>query len=183
MHLMRYLLIVAFAVLVSLPCTAQPPVKFLSEYQLDERPFTETDIHMQGIWKLKEDTNANNYFVVERDGSYRLSITYMNRGGDNRGLEHAMAFFSEIDGVKFLNAPYSSFFEEPSFRGTVLLRVDEVTEPRSWNVTFTLVTDPNLYKMKSSAELRAYIRQHLKDPAIYGKQLHFRKKFEFNSFR
>lgn len=183
MHLMRYLLIVAFAVLVSLPSTAQPPVKFLSEYQLDEHPNTETDIHMQGIWKLKEDTNANNYFVVERDGSYRFSITYMNRGGDNRGLEHSTAFFSEVDGVKFLNAPYRSFFNEPSFRGTVLLRVDEVDVPHCWDVTFTLVTDPNLYKMKSSAELRAYIRQHLKDPAIYGKQLHFRKKFEFNSFR
>lgn len=180
---MRNLLIVVFAVMMSAPCIAQPPVKFLCDYQLDERPFTETDHHMQGIWKLKEDTNANNYFVVERDGSYRLNITYMNRGGDNRGLEHTTAFFSEIDGVKFLNAPYSSFIGEPSFRGTVLLRVDEVDEPRCWNVTFTLVTDPNLYKMKGSAELRTYIRQHLKDPAIYGKQLHFRKKFEFNSFR
>lgn len=165
------------------PGEKEPPVKFLCEYQLDERPFTETNHHMQGIWKLKEDTNAHNYFVVERDGNYRLNITYMNRGGDNRGLEHTTAFFSEIDGVKFLNAPYSSFIGEPSFRGTVLLRVDEVGEPRCWNVTVTLVTDPNLYKMKSSAELRTYIRQHLKDPAIYGKQLHFRKKFEFNSFR
>lgn len=158
-------------------------VKYLCQHQLEEYPITETDIHMQGIWKLKEDTNYNNYFVVERDGTYRLNITYMNRGGDNRGLEHATAFFSEINGVKFLNAPYSSFFAEENFRGTVLLRVDEVSAPRSWDVTMTLVTDTNLYKMNSSAELRKYVEQKMKSPQFYGKQLHFRKKFEFNSFR
>jgi hypothetical protein len=159
------------------------PVKYLSHYKLDEYPTVETDIHMQGVWKLKEDTNSNNYFVVERDGASRFSITYMNRGGDNRGLEHAGAFFSEVNGVKFLNAPYRSFFAKPEFSGTVLLRVDEISEPRAWNMTVTLVTDPNLYKMSSSKELREYVEKHMNAEGFYGKQLHFKKKFEFNSFR
>ncbi len=107
----------------------------------------------------------------------------MNRGGDNRGLEHATASFSEVNGVKFLNAPYSSFSADDRFSGIVLLRVDEVSTPRAWDATLTLVTDTNLYKMNSSAELRTYVEQHMKSPQFYGKQLNFRKKFEFNSFR
>lgn len=165
------------------PYKNTPPVKYLCQYPLDEYPTVETDIHMQGIWKLKEDTNYNNYFVVERDGTFRFNITYMNRGGDNRGLEHASAWLSEVNRVKFLNAPYSSFFSDEEFFGKVLLRIDEVSKPRSWNVTVTLVADTNLYKMKSSEELRDYVAKNMQSPGFYGKQLHFRKKFEFNSFR
>ncbi|MBX2905768.1 MAG: hypothetical protein KF744_07010 [Taibaiella sp.] len=160
-----------------------PPVKYLCQHNLDEYPSIESDPHMQGIWKLREDTDSHNYFVVERDGNYRFSITYMNRSGDNRGLEHAEMHFSKVNDVTFLNAPYSSFFDEPSFHGNVLLRLDSVSTPRSWNVVFTLVTDNNLYKMKDSHELREYVANNMKKPGFYGKQLHFRKKFEFNSFR
>ncbi len=159
------------------------PSLYLSQYRLDEYPTTEADLHLQGIWKLQEDTNYNNYFVVERDGAYHLNITYMNQGGDNRGLEHADAFFSEVDGVTFLNAPYSSFFSDDEFNGTLLLRVDEISKPRSWKATVTMVVDTNIHNMKSSAELRAYVKGHMRSPGFYGKQIHFRKRFEFDSFR
>ena len=166
-----------------MPHNDVPPVKYLCNHPLTEWPDLESDPHMQGIWKLKEDTDQHNYFIVERDGTYRFNITYMNRSGDNRGLEHARMHFSKVNGVTFLNAPYSSFFEEPSFSGTVLLRLDKVSTPRSWDVTFTLVTDTNLYKMSSSDELRAYVSANMKKKGFYGKQLHFRKKFEFDSYR
>jgi hypothetical protein len=174
-----FLLLLCF----SNPQSDETPIKFLCHHYLDEYPSLESDPHMQGIWKLKEDTDQHNYFIVERDGAYRFNITYMNRSGDNRGLEHAQMHFSEVNGVTFLNAPYSSFFAEPSFSGNVLLRLDSVSKPRSWNVVFTLVTDSNLYKMKDSHQLREYVSQNMKKPGFYGKQLHFRKKFEFDSFR
>ncbi len=50
-------------------------VKYLCKYPLDEHSWVETDMHLQGIWKLRQDTNYNNYFVVERDGTYQLNIT------------------------------------------------------------------------------------------------------------
>ena len=174
-----FLLLFGFA----MPHKDAPPVKYLCQYDLDDFPSVESDPHMQGIWKLREDTDSHNYFVVERDGAYKFNITYMNRSGDNRGLEHASMHFSKVNGVTFLNAPYSSFFSEPQFHGTVLLRLDSVSSPRSWNATFTVVTDTNLYKMASSAELREYVSANMNKKGFYGKQLHFRKKFEFDSFR
>lgn len=174
-----FLLLLSFA----MPHKNVPPVKYLCQHDLDEHPSLESDPHMQGIWKLREDTDRHNYFVVERDGAYRFNITYMNRSGDNRGLEHARMHFSRVNGVTFLNAPYSSFFDEPSFSGNVLLRLDSVSAPRSWEVVFTLVTDTNLYKMNSSSELRAYVSENMNKKGFYGKQLHFKKKFEFDSFR
>ncbi|GAA4470225.1 hypothetical protein GCM10023093_31120 [Nemorincola caseinilytica] len=88
-----------------------------------------------------------------------------------------------MNGVKFLNAPYSSFISDKSFSGTVLLRVDTISQPNSWGMIATLVTDTTLYKIKSSEELRAYVARNMNKPGFYGKKLHFRKKFEFNSFR
>jgi len=76
-----FLLLLSFA----MPHKDVPPVKYLCQHDLDEHPSLESDPHMQGIWKLREDTDRHNYFVVERDGAYRFNITYMNRGGDNRG--------------------------------------------------------------------------------------------------
>lgn len=166
------------------PKTNDVPIKYMCQYPLDKSPKKEIDAHLQGIWKLREDTNANNYFIVERDGDYHLSLTYMNRGGDNRGLEHFRATFSEVNGIHFMNAPYSSFSIEDNFKGIVLLRIDPASlVNRSWEITAKLVTDSNLYKMKSSEELRAYVSSNMNKPDFYGKELHFKKKFEFNSFR
>ncbi len=169
--------------LLWMPGPKDVPVKYLSQYPLDEYPWIDANPHIQGIWMLKEDTDVHNYFVVERDGHRRLNMTYMNRGGSNRGLEHATAFFSEVGGVRFLNAPYSGFDEQQTFNGKVLLRVDELEKKNYWTMVATLVTDTNIYKMKSSDELRAYVEKNMNRPGFYGKKLHFYKLFEFNSFR
>ncbi|GAA4470229.1 hypothetical protein GCM10023093_31130 [Nemorincola caseinilytica] len=59
------------------PYNNEVPVKYLCQQPLDAQPMVEADAHLQGLWKLNEDTNAHNYFVVERDGNYRLNVTYM----------------------------------------------------------------------------------------------------------
>ena len=68
-------------------------IKNVCKYSLDESPKVRIDDHLQGIWKLKEDTDFHNYFILEKVDDYRYCLTYMNRSGDNRGLEHGLAFF------------------------------------------------------------------------------------------
>lgn len=149
------------------------------KYPIDERPIMHVDDHLQGIWKMREDTNFHNYIVLEKADDYSYSITYMDHGGDNRGLEHGKAFFSEIDGTRFLQVSNWDF-DHP---GMIFLKVLKISEPRSWDMTAVLVTDTTLYKIKSSAALRSHLQKNLNNPNIYGKELHFRKKFEFNSFK
>ncbi len=50
-------------------------------------------------------------------------------------------------------------------------------------MTANLVIDPSIRNVKSKEELRELLGKNLNNPSFYGKELHFRKKFEFNSFR
>jgi hypothetical protein len=148
------------------------------KYAIDEKPIVRIDDHMQGIWKLAEDTNYNDYFIIEKDGNFQYSITYMNRGGDNRGLEHGGFNFSMIGKVKFI---VISNWDENN-PGFLFYRIDSV-DRGSWDVVLRLATDPSLKNVKSRTELRNLLAKNLNNPSFYGKELHFRKKFEFNSFR
>ena len=153
-------------------------LKNVSQYAIDKEPLVRIDDHMQGIWKLAEDSDFHNYFIVEKDGDSAYVLTYMNRSGNNRGLEHGRAFFSEINHVKFLNFPNWDW----DHHGYVFLKINNIGQG-SWDMTANLVTDTTLVNVKSNSELRALFEKNLNNPAFYGKELHFRKKFEFNSFR
>lgn len=147
------------------------------KYSIDEKAVVRIDDHMQGIWKIKEDTNYHDYLIIEKDGDYNYSITYMNRGGDNRGLEHGRFFFSQIGNTKFINiANWDS-----DHRGFLLYKID-VVDQGSWYVVARLVTDPSITKVASRTELRALLEKNLNNPSFYGKEIHFEKRFEFNSF-
>jgi len=154
-------------------------VKNVSQYRLDEKSEVKIDEHLQGIWKMAEDTSSHNYFIVEKDGDYGLSLTYMNKHGDNRGLEHWGASFSKVKNTTFLQVPNWDW----NHHGYMFLKINSISTPRSWDVVAQLVVDPTLYKMTSSEEIRAYFERNLDNPNFYGSELHFRKKFEFNSFR
>ena len=145
---------------------------------MDEKPVVRIDDHLQGIWKMAEDTNAHDYFIIEKDGDFAYSITYMNRGGDNRGLEHGRFFFSEINKVKFINIPN---WDEDN-PGYLFLKIIDISRG-SWDMTACLATNPSLKNVRSTEELRALVEKNLNNPSFFGKELHFRKKFEFNSFR
>jgi hypothetical protein len=152
-------------------------IKNACPYTIDEKPVVRIDDHMQGIWKMAEDTDFHNYFIIEKDGDFAYSITYMNRSGDNRGLEHGSFSFSEINNVKFI--VIRNWDED--YPGYLFLKINNITQG-SWNMTASLVTDPSITKVKSRAELHELLEKNLNNPSFYGKELHFRKKFEFNSF-
>lgn len=152
-------------------------IKNACKVSIDEKPVVRIDDHLQGIWKLKEDTDSHNYFIIEKDGDYEYSITYMNCGGNNRGLEHGGFFFSEINGVKYINI--GNWDED--YRGYIFFKIKSISKG-SWDMVANLVTDPALTKVKDRSELRKLLAQDADNPTFLGKELHFRKKFEFNSF-
>lgn len=154
----------------------QSGISTVSPYTINDKEKVRIDDHMQGIWKFAEDTDSHNYFIVEKDGDYGYCITYMNRSGNNRGLEHNGLYFGEVNNVKFLTL----YNWDQGHHGYVLLKIKSVGRG-SWDVVASLVTDPSITKVKSSAALRALLAKNLDNPSFYGKDLHFRKKFEFNS--
>ena len=151
-------------------------IKNACKYSIDEKPVVRIDDHMQGIWKMIEDTDMHNYFIIEKDGDFEYAITYMNRSGDNRGLEHFGFFFSEINGVKFIDIP--NWDEDHA--GYLFLKINYISQG-SWDMSASLVADPSIANVKSKEELRALLAKNLNNPSFYGKELHFHKKFEFNS--
>ena len=93
-----------FALLIlSLPFLLSADNASFTYLPIDESPVTGINEDLVGIYKLKEDTNSHNYFVIEKANDLEYSVTYMNRGGDNRGLEHFGAYLSIVENNIFLN--------------------------------------------------------------------------------
>ena len=75
-----------FALLIlSLPFLLSADNVSFTYRPIDEKPLIGINEDLAGIYKLREDTNSHNYFVVEKANDLEYSVTYMNRGGDNRG--------------------------------------------------------------------------------------------------
>jgi hypothetical protein len=173
MHTLTYLFFFLFV-----PGIWSSGIKNVSKFAIDEKPMLRMDEHLQGIWKMVEDTDAHNYFIIEKDGDFAYSITYMNRSGDNRGLEHGRFFWSETRDVKFINI--SNWDDEHP--GFVLFKVNGISKG-SWNMTLSMVIDSSIQKVDNRADLRILLSKNINNPSFYGKELHFKKKFEFNSFK
>ena len=152
-------------------------IKNVSKYDLGPKTGLHMSDRISWIWKMKEDTNSHNYFVLQNDEAEKdFMITYMNHGGDNRGLEHFTFYFLDLNGTKYM-ACSNWNWENP---GWIFLKVSQLSK---FDITAQLVVDTNLYKMKSSQELRAYFEKNAANPAFVGDTLHFRKKFTFNDWK
>lgn len=178
---MKYLglIIFSFSVLV---CKAQkgdpfPELrlfeKVYSKYSLDEQPRVPADTNMIAIWKMAEDVDAHNYFVLERYSLNEFVCTYMNRGGNNRTYENFGLFFSKVGNANFLNVGYRD--NQTNTSGYFFLKVTD-QDVRGWNMTLSLVTDTTLRAITSREALRERIAKNIDNPNFYGKPMHFRKK-------
>jgi len=172
---MNTLLIALFMMIASGGNT--PELSNISKYPVDTLHGIPPEGHIQGIWKIAEDTDMHNYLIIELDTPNGYCISYMNRGGDNRGIEHGPLFFSVINGVSFISIGAWDRHYTP---GWVLMRVDNIGY-NSWHITARVVTSPEIKNAKSSAELHDLLAKNLDNPAFYGKEVHFNKKFELNS--
>ena len=142
----------------------------------DEHAIVKVDTNLIGIWKMAEDTDAHNYFVIEKYNDYQYAVTYMNRGGSNRTYENFAAFFSEIGSTKFFNVGYNYYDKqtETSDVGYFFLKVINIDQ-RGFDMTLALVSDTTMKKISSQKGVRERIAKNLNNLSFYDKHIHFHK--------
>ena len=146
--------------------------KYCSKYSLDEKPNVRADTNLIAIWKMYEDVDNHNYFVVERNNYDEFVFTYMNREGSNRTYENVGAFFSKIGNADFLNVGF--YDHETNSSGCFFLKVTGL-DSRGWNMTLSLVADTTLKNITSREALRKRIAEHVNDLTYYKTSVHFHK--------
>jgi hypothetical protein len=145
--------------------------KYCSKFSLDEKPSVPADTDLIAIWKMKEDVDRHNYFVLERYNYYAYVFTYMNQEGANRTYENVYAFFSKIGNVDFINVSFYDY--DTKSGGYFFLKITE--RERGWNMTLSLVADTTLKDITSREALRERIAKNVNNPNFYGKPVHFHK--------
>jgi len=178
MKCLYLMLIFSFSVVV---CKAQQDLlpelrlfnKFCAKYALDGNPNVSADTNLIAIWKMDEDVDKHNYFVLERYDYYNYAFTYINREGSNRTYENVGAFFSKIGNKDFINVQ----FYDPSTGtlGYFFLKVTD-RDSQGGNMTLSLVTDTTLKDIASREALRERITKNLNNPDYYGKPVHFHRR-------
>ena len=149
--------------------------KSVSKYAIDDQPHVKIDTNLIGIWKMQEDTDVHNYFVIERYDDYSYAVTYMNKGGSNRRYENFGMFMSNVGKSQFFNMSYVEWDASgPSYKGYFFLKVQTISEG-GWNMELAMVSDPTLREVTTKEELRRRILTKAQDPAFYDKTLHFKK--------
>ena len=145
--------------------------KVYSKYALDDQPRVPVDTNLIGIWKMQEDSDPHNYFVIEKYNDVQYVFTYMNREGSNRVYENMGAFSSNVNGTEFINATYLNWKGKS---GYFLLKVID-KDKRGFDMTLAMVADTTLKDIGSSTELRDRISKNINNPAYFKKPVHFRK--------
>ncbi len=179
---MRSLYLIAALLFSTVICNAQkagmfPEIEYLQQFcagfSLDEKPGVRADTNFIAIWKMKEDVDEHNYFVVERYDYNSFVATYMNRGGSNRTYENFGVYFSKIGNVDFITVP--CYDRKKNTPGYFFLKVTDI-DPGGWHMTLALVTDPTLKNITSREALRAHITKNMNTPGFFSKPVHFDKK-------
>jgi len=146
--------------------------KVYAKYALDEKGIMMADTDLIGIWKMKEDEDSHNYFVLERFDYNMFVFTYMNHEGSNRTFENDGAFFSKIGTTEFINVGYYNW--ETNAGGYFFLKVLE-RDKRGFGMTVALVADTTLKDLPDRAAVRERITKNLNNPDYYKKPVHFSK--------
>jgi hypothetical protein len=144
---------------------------------IDEKPSVLIDNRMLGIWKMNEDTNYHNYFVVEKRNDFEYALTYMNRGGDNKTYERFTLYPSVVNGITFLNVLYEIDWEERKKpNGFVLLKVVNFDGP---SFTAAVCSDPSLKNLTRSQDVRERVSKNINNAVYYKDTIHLDKRLSF----
>lgn len=150
--------------------------KYCAKFSLDE-PHIPADTDLIAIWKMQEDVDEHNYFVVERYKYDQFVFTYMNRGGSNRTYENGGAFFSKIGNVPSVATDFINvgcYNRETNSMGYFFLKAE--VGNRGWDITLSLVADTTLKDITSREALRERFARNLNNPHFYKQPVHFHKK-------
>lgn len=147
----------------------------MAKFPIDEKATVPIDYRLVGIWKMEEDTNKHNYFVVEKRDDFQYNVTYMNQNGNNRRYEHWGVSISEINNTKFFNIPFSSW-PDGNNSGFIFMKINNIDKD-GWHMSGALVNDTTLKNMTSSVEVRKRITENMDIKSYFSKPLHFKRLF------
>lgn len=181
-HTMKFCCLMFIFSLSVIVCHAQMDGRFpeynalrayCANYALDPKPSLSANTNLIAIWKMQEDVDKHNYFVVERSDINKFVFTYMNREGSNRTYENVTAFFSKIGSADFVNV---ALFDYDAHRSTYFfLKVTDL-DPNGWTMTLSLVADTTLKDLTSRQAVRDRIMKNMNKPGYFAKPVHFEKK-------
>jgi hypothetical protein len=143
-----------------------------AKYAIDEHPTIPADTDLVGIWKMKEDIDRHNYFVLERYEYADYAFTYMNREGSNRTFENVPTFFSKIGNTEFLNVRYHDWKGYTS--GYFFLKITD-RDSRGWDMTLQLIADTTLKNIPDREGVRERLAKNINNPKFFKKPVHFHK--------
>lgn len=156
-----------------------------SKYPISNAGAEVYDARLIGKWKLEEDTDKNNYYVVEHDYDIRTNkyhAQFYNRGGKNPSYE-ASIYFSKVGKDLFLNLPYWVRHEDmyddkmddyKQTHGYFFVRILNANTDYT-KITTATVQDDALANINSSEEVFARIEKNLNNPSYYHDTIHFYK--------
>lgn len=147
--------------------------KYTSTYPIDDAKENCMNDAIIGKWKLKEDTNKNNFYEVYRsvfspNNSYH--IRFFDRGGRNPHYE-ADVHFSCLESAQFLNVTYWEYDLDKN-RGYFFLRILNVNDK---DATVAMVTDNSLRELSNKEAVRQRITKNLSNPQYFKDTFHFYK--------
>lgn len=151
--------------------------KGYAKYPMMQMTGIKTDPKLIGIWRLQEDTDKHNFFVIEPVDDYHYALTYMNKGGINRVFENYGAYISDINGTKFFNVTYRNIDWDAmttTEEGYIFFKVVD-TDELGWQMTLVLVTDTSMKACKNSIEVRDRIARNINNPDFYDQPVHLYK--------
>ena len=172
-------LILIFCVLLAAGCQS------FSKYPISDAKADLYDMRLYGKWKFAEDTNKNNYYLVQKDhdpGTNKYHVMFFDRGGKNRTFEGSI-YFSKVGDALFLNIPcwvrhadkYTDAIKDyEETGGYFFIRVIDANGDYS-KLTTATVLDDGLARLKSSKEVYTHIARHMNEPTYYHDTAHFYK--------
>jgi hypothetical protein len=152
--------------------------KSTATYPIDEPMAATMNNGILGKWKIEEDTDKRNYYLVEpglhERAVDRYHIKFYNRGGTNRTYESEL-YYSLVKGQPFINIKYAEWGGD-AFKneGFFFLKVLEVNKDYS-KLTLAMVADTTMGALKNSAEVKKRITTNLNNPKFYTDTVHLFK--------
>lgn len=141
-----------------------------SAYPIDEKPMIDLDTSFYGKYYLAENPEKTDHFTIEKGYSERnYHLVFWTRGGDHPQYE-SDSYISKIGDAQFINIKGGDFRDKE-----IYLLVRLMPDKRHHFINAPVVSDERLSKMKSSAEVRAYIAKNIDNPALYKDTLHFNR--------
>lgn len=178
-----------FIVGILILCSAYK-FKPTSKFCIDKQPKVNVDTTLLGIWKLAEDGNKKDYFLVqeykdvfkdtlphprrepEYAGRHQLYfVTRFDNNGTNPHFQSWPAFLSDIKGNIFINIGDN---DDGSLFTRILSRKKDT-------LTIAIVADKMLHELNSCDEVQQRFEKQYTKSSFYNDTLHLYKVSKFHS--